>query len=100
MVKCYHKTRDEAGKILSEIPSINFSMPSGAFYFYLDISKTKSSSFELVNKLMDETGIVLTPGLDFDQKYGKRTVRLSFSSESKYVLEALNRLYAGFKKNY
>ncbi len=100
LVKCYHKTRDEAGKILSEIPSIDFSMPSGAFYFYLDISKTKSNSFELVNKLMDETGIVLTPGLDFDQKYGNRTVRLSFSSESKYVLEALNRLYDWFKKNY
>ena len=37
---------------------------------------------------MDETGVVLTPGMDFDQKYGNSTVRLSFSSESKYVLEA------------
>ena len=100
LVNIYHKTRDEVCKRLLEIPTVKFFMPSGAFYIYLDISRTKMDSFDLVNTLMHETGVVLTPGLDFDQKYGKNTVRLSFSSETKYVLEAVDRLSSWFKKNY
>ena len=98
LVKCYHKTRDEAGKILLEIPSINLSMPSGAFYFYLDISKTKSNSFELVNKLMDETGIVLTPGLDFDQNTVKGLLDYLFHQNQNMYLRLQTDFMIGLKK--
>jgi aspartate/methionine/tyrosine aminotransferase len=79
---------------------INFSRPNGAFYFYLDISKTKLDSFKFVRKLINDTGVVLTPGLDFDKKFGQKTVRLSFSSETSIVLDGVDRLYNWFKKNY
>ena len=49
---------------------------------------------------MHETGVVLTPGVDFDKKNGKSTVRLSFSSKQDMVLEATEILYNWFKKNY
>ncbi len=100
IVKEYHLTRDRVDKILSKTPVIKYKNPSGAFYFYLDISKTKLDSFEFVKKLMNETGVVLTPGLDFDKKYGHKTVRLSFSSETSVVIEAVERLNRWLIKNY
>ncbi len=100
LVKIYHSTRDQVYQILKNIPVINFNKPQGSFYFYLDIKKTNLDSFEFVNKLMHETGVVLTPGIDFDKNNGKRTVRLSFSSKQEIVLEAAEILHNWFKKNY
>ena len=57
-------------------------------------------SFSFVKRLMDETGVVLTPGIDFDKKNGNKTVRLSFSSETNLVIEGVGRVYNWFKKNY
>ncbi len=100
LVKEYNITRNRVSLILDKIPIINYTKPNGAFYFYLDITKTKLDSFDFVNKLMHETGVVLTPGVDFDKRFGKKTVRLSFSSNSEVVFEAMDRLYEWFKKNY
>ena len=100
IVKVYHSTRNEVIKILKHIPLIKFSEPQGSFYFYIDIKNTKLDSFKFVNKLMTDTGVVLTPGIDFDKKFGLRTVRLSFSSKQNLVLEAVQKIYQWFKKNY
>ena len=40
-------------------------MPSGAFYFYVNIEKLKIDSSDLVKKLLKDTE-ALTPGIDFD----------------------------------
>ena len=100
IVKVYHSTRNKVLKILTNIPLIKFSEPQGSFYFYIDIQNTKLDSFEFVNKLMLETGVVLTPGIDFDKKFGSKTVRLSFSSKQDLVVEAVERIHSWFKKNY
>ena len=100
IVKVYHSTRNEVLKILKNIPLIKFNEPQGSFYFYIDIKNTKLDSFKFVNKLMHDTGVVLTPGIDFDKKFGSRTVRLSFSSKQNLVLEAVQNIYSWFKKNY
>jgi len=49
---------------------------------------------------MLETGVVLTPGIDFDKKFGSKTVRLSFSSKPDFVVEAVERIHSWFRKNY
>ena len=100
IVKVYYSTRNEVLKILKDIPLIKFSEPQGSFYFYIDIQNTKLDSFKFVNKLMIDTGVVLTPGIDFDKKFGSRTVRLSFSSKQNLVLEAVQKIHSWFKKNY
>ena len=100
IVKVYHSTRNKVLKILKNIPLIKFNEPQGSFYFYIDIQNTKLDSFKFVNKLMLETGVVLTPGIDFDKKFGSRTVRLSFSSKKDLVVEAVERIHSWFKKNY
>ena len=49
---------------------------------------------------MIDTGVVLTPGIDFDKKFGSRTVRLSFSSKQDLLVEAVERIHNWFKNNY
>ena len=100
LVDEYHKTRNFIYKILKEVAVIDFEVPKGAFYYYLDISKTGMNSSKFVDKLMHDTGVVLTPGKDFDKSHGEKTVRLSFSSKSEIVLEAMELLYRWLRKNY
>ena len=51
----------------------------GAFYFYLNTKKFGIKAVDLSDKLLSQTGVVLTPGDDFDKKYGSNFLRLAFS---------------------
>ena len=70
------------------------------FYVYIDISKTKLDSSVLVEKILLETGVALTPGKDFDKINGKNAIRLSFSTDQQKVLKASKKLIKWFKRNY
>ena len=99
-VKKYSITRTQICKLLSEIKGINFREPDGAFYFYLDVTDFNKDSEELAKKILNETGVALTPGTDFDKKFGHRTMRLAFSSDKQKVMEAVTRLKKWFMQNY
>ena len=57
-------------------------------------------SEKIVKKILNDTGVVLTPGKDFDKKFGSKTMRLAFSISNKIVSEGVNKLYDWFVKNY
>ena len=99
-VKQYSISREHVYELLSEIKGLNFKKPDGAFYFYLDITNFKINSEELAKKILKETGVALTPGTDFDKKFGQRTLRLAFSIDNQKVIEAVIKLKNWFKKNY
>jgi aspartate/methionine/tyrosine aminotransferase len=99
-VKKYSITRTQICKLLSEIKGLNFREPDGAFYFYLDVTDFNNNSEELAIKILNETGVALTPGTDFDKKFGHRTIRLAFSSDKQRVVEAVTRLKKWFMQNY
>ncbi|MAI30029.1 MAG: aminotransferase class I/II-fold pyridoxal phosphate-dependent enzyme [Pelagibacteraceae bacterium TMED124] len=100
VVKKYSVSREQIYKLLSEIKGLNFIKPDGAFYFYLDITNFNINSEVLTKKILKETGIALTPGTDFDKKFGHRTLRLAFSIDNQKVIEAVNKLKNWFKENY
>jgi len=79
---------------------LEYSMPSGAFYFYVNIEKLKIDSSNLVKKILSETGVALTPGIDFDTVNGNKTIRISFSSDQKSLLTGLKLFYKWYKANY
>ena len=57
--------------LLEELPKAGFttfSPPDGAFYIYVDISKFSNDSLSFCKRVLDEAGVAITPGLDFDQK--------------------------------
>ena len=99
-VKQYSISREHVYKLLSEIKGLNFKKPDGAFYFYLDITNFKINSEELAKKILKETGVALTPGTDFDKKFGQRTLRLAFSIDNQKVIKAVIKLKNWFKNNY
>ena len=68
----------------------------GAFYLYVDVSDFTDDSVDLCRRLLHETGVALTPGVDFDPRRGHRFVRLSFAGAEAQVTEACDRLRSWF----
>lgn len=66
----------------------------GAFYLYGDISFTGLDSPTYCARLLDEAGVALTPGTDFDPAGGRDWVRLSFAVSPDELRPAIDRIVA------
>ena len=64
----------------------------GAFYLYGDISFTHLDSVTYCERLLDEAGVALTPGTDFDPAGGRDWVRLSFAVAPDELGRAIDRI--------
>ncbi len=64
----------------------------GAFYLYADISRRTDDSEDFCRRLLAETGVAVTPGVDFDPVRGHRFLRLSFAGATADMNEAARRL--------
>jgi aspartate/methionine/tyrosine aminotransferase len=64
----------------------------GAFYVYADVSEFTTDSLSFCSKLLDETGVAIAPGVDFDTVAGGAYVRLSFAGPASDIDEALRRM--------
>ncbi len=64
----------------------------GAFYVYADVSGFCSDSAKFCSRLLDETGVAIAPGMDFDPVDGHRYVRVSFSGEFDHIVKAVDRM--------
>jgi aspartate/methionine/tyrosine aminotransferase len=63
----------------------------GAFYIYADIGRFTNDSQAFCRRLLEETGIAATPGVDFDPARGNRTLRFSFAGSTETITEAARR---------
>jgi aspartate/methionine/tyrosine aminotransferase len=66
----------------------------GAFYVYADVRHLTGDSMGFALRLLAETGVALTPGVDFDTAEGDRFVRMSFAGSLEEIQEGLVRLAA------
>ena len=64
----------------------------GAFYIWAQVDHLCDDSQELAKIWLNELGIAVTPGIDFDPANGHRFIRFSFAGSSEEALEAVNRL--------
>lgn len=64
----------------------------GAFYVYADVAEYTDDSLSFCARLLADTGLALTPGVDFDTERGNTYVRLSFAGPTADIDEALRRL--------
>ena len=81
--------------LLEELPKAGigrFAAPDGAFYIYADIGDLTGDSETFCRRLLEETGVALTPGIDFDRGRGGAAVRISFAGETATMAEAVVRL--------
>lgn len=71
-----------------------FAPPDGAFYVYADVSDLTSDSLAFAAEILEEAGVAVTPGLDFDPLRGGRTLRFSYARATADIVEGLARLEA------
>lgn len=74
-----------------------FAPPDGAFYIYVDVSDYTNDSLELSKRILDEAGVAVTPGLDFDTERGHQWMRLSYARSTEDIAEGLRRLKRFFR---
>jgi aspartate/methionine/tyrosine aminotransferase len=83
--------------LLEELPKAGLDRlapAEGAFYLYADVSDRTDDSEAWCRRLLAETGVAITPGIDFDPERGRRFVRISFSGATDSIAEAARRLRA------
>jgi aspartate/methionine/tyrosine aminotransferase len=88
----YRANRDLLIGALSAAGLTRFAPAEGAFYLYVDISQLTRDSEGFCRRLLTETGVAVTPGLDFDPIDGGGWVRFSFAGATEEVTEAAHRL--------
>jgi aspartate/methionine/tyrosine aminotransferase len=81
--------------LLEELPKAGFTAlapADGAFYIYADVSHMTNDSQAFCQRMLDETGVAATSGVDFDPERGNAFVRFSFSGSTEDMAEAARRL--------
>lgn len=74
-----------------------FAPPDGAFYVYADVSDLTTNSRAFAAEILEEAGVAVTPGLDFDPIRGAGTLRFSYARATEDIVEGLARLTAFMK---
>ncbi len=70
----------------------SFAPPDGAFYVYADVSDLTSDSRAFAAEILEQAGVAVTPGLDFDPQRGLTTLRFSYARSTNDIQEGLARL--------
>jgi aspartate/methionine/tyrosine aminotransferase len=81
--------------MLEGLPRAGFDRiapPDGAFYIYADVSELTSDSLSFAREILNEAGVAVTPGLDFDPRRGHQTLRFSYARATADIAEGLERL--------
>ena len=64
----------------------------GAFYAYADVSRFTNDSMAFARRMLSETNVAATPGIDFDPVDGHHTMRFSYAGATADMVEAMARV--------
>ncbi len=81
--------------LLNELPAAGFprlTSTDGAFYIYADVGDRTDDSLAFCTRMLEETGVAATPGIDFDAARGRHFLRFSFAGSTADMAEAAKRL--------
>jgi aspartate/methionine/tyrosine aminotransferase len=81
--------------LLMSLPKIGFDqiLPvDGAFYLYAEVSRFCDDSYEFAKRMLNQTHVAVTPGVDFDPLEGRRFIRLCYAGARAEMQEAIERI--------
>jgi len=81
--------------LLQALPELGFAVPvapDGAFYVYADASRYTDDSLAFCARILRETGVALTPGVDFGDFRACAHIRFAFTTDIARLKEAMGRL--------
>jgi len=67
-------------------------MPQGAFYVYADASRFTDDSYSFCFRVLEETGVAITPGIDFGEYQAGRYVRFAYTTSLEALQDGVGRL--------
>lgn len=88
----YAQNRNILLGMLSDAGVTRVAPADGAFYVYADFSDWTNDSLSFAGRILEETGVAVTPGIDFDPVRGHRFLRFSFCERTAVIAEAAERL--------
>jgi len=95
-VATYARNRD---LMLAALPALGLDRiapPDGAFYIYADVGHLTDDSMDFAMRLLQDTGVAIAPGIDFDPVEGHRFVRFSFAVATPLIEQAIARMIPWF----
>ncbi len=90
----FHRRRDYLLPALRELGFDIPVTPQGAFYLYANCERFCDDSFEFARRLLEETGVAVTPGLDFGHNRPEKHLRFAYTTSMAQLEEGVTRLGA------
>ena len=81
--------------LLPALRSLGFHIPgdpAGAFYLYADVSSLCDDSFSFAGDLLEQAGVAVTPGIDFERTAPERHLRFAYTTDTSRLAEAVERI--------
>ena len=87
--------RQRRDYLLPALRDIGFEIPvapAGAFYLYAGCSRFTDDSYGFAGHLLEETGVAITPGIDFGRNHPESHVRFAYTTSLENLQEGVRRL--------
>ena len=81
--------------LLPALRDIGFEIPvtpAGAFYLYANCSRFTDDSYGFAERLLEEVGVAITPGIDFGSNKPEQHVRFAYTTSLEKLQEGVHRL--------
>jgi aspartate/methionine/tyrosine aminotransferase len=88
----FQARRDYLLPALRELGFVIPVTPQGAFYLYADCSRFTDDSFAFSQRLLEEAGVAITPGLDFGEYRAAQHVRFAYTTDIPQLQEGVERI--------
>lgn len=89
--EAYGRNRALLLDALPQLGLCEIAPPDGAFYIWANVSDFTDDSMDFCRRLLNDTGVAIAPGIDFDPANGHHYVRFSFAVSEAETREAIDR---------
>ncbi|MCP5142074.1 MAG: pyridoxal phosphate-dependent aminotransferase [Gammaproteobacteria bacterium] len=90
--RAFQARRDYLLPALRELGFVIDAEPTGAFYLYAHARRFTDDSFAFANRLLDEVGVAVTPGIDFGDHRANEFLRFAYTTAMPELEEGIRRL--------
>lgn len=87
----FQRRRDVLKEHLDKVPLLNYYLPAGTFYAFIDISATGYDSKSFCFSLLEKEHVALIPGVAFGEAFD-HYVRLAFTLDEGRIAEGVSRI--------
>lgn len=94
----FQRRRDYLVPALRALGFVVPTSPQGAFYIYADCRRFGRDSEDFTRELLEQTGVAITPGMDFGAHRAADHVRFSYAATMQSLRDAVDRISAFIKR--